>query len=387
MAIPVPGVDRTDYLLILGANPLVSNGSMMTAPRDEAAPARPAHFAAVASSSSIRGAADSGSGQRSSYIRVPTPFPAQRCSRCSLPKTSSDPPPRWLSASKASRTSPRWRARLCAERVATATGMAADTIRRIARETFGEAHGGLLHAHRRLRITEYGTLTSYLGDVVRSGHRQYRSRGAAPCFKPAAAYPTRAAAINALALARLPDLPEFGGERRWPGYRRDQTGGPGQIRGMIRWPGIPVLSTPTAPGWKGGDGHARLHGQRRSSSERDDAPGARSSCRPRHSLEIRTSAWFFTSWQCDTVKFSEPLFPPAADSLSSGEIWSRLAAELIAAAAAPIQWRAGAPVDNRGRAVFRRRRRSSSPCCWPAAPVTCRSGRCRPSLRASISAP
>src|SRR5579883_1349887 len=32
LSIPIPDVDHTDYLLILGANPLVSNGSLMTAP-------------------------------------------------------------------------------------------------------------------------------------------------------------------------------------------------------------------------------------------------------------------------------------------------------------------------------------------------------------------
>src|SRR5581483_365559 len=32
MTIPVPDLDRTDYLLMLGANPFVSNGSLMTAP-------------------------------------------------------------------------------------------------------------------------------------------------------------------------------------------------------------------------------------------------------------------------------------------------------------------------------------------------------------------
>jgi anaerobic selenocysteine-containing dehydrogenase len=32
LSIPVPDVDRTDFLLILGANPMVSNGSLMTAP-------------------------------------------------------------------------------------------------------------------------------------------------------------------------------------------------------------------------------------------------------------------------------------------------------------------------------------------------------------------
>ena len=32
LSIPLPDVDRTDHLLILGANPLVSNGSLLTAP-------------------------------------------------------------------------------------------------------------------------------------------------------------------------------------------------------------------------------------------------------------------------------------------------------------------------------------------------------------------
>ena len=32
LSIPVPDIDRTDYLLALGANPLASNGSLMTAP-------------------------------------------------------------------------------------------------------------------------------------------------------------------------------------------------------------------------------------------------------------------------------------------------------------------------------------------------------------------
>src|SRR5215470_6224740 len=32
LSVPVPDLDRTDWLLVLGANPLVSNGSLMTAP-------------------------------------------------------------------------------------------------------------------------------------------------------------------------------------------------------------------------------------------------------------------------------------------------------------------------------------------------------------------
>ena len=32
LSIPIPDLDRTQYLLMLGANPLASNGSLMTAP-------------------------------------------------------------------------------------------------------------------------------------------------------------------------------------------------------------------------------------------------------------------------------------------------------------------------------------------------------------------
>ena len=32
LLMPIPDIDRTDYFLILGANPLASNGSLMTAP-------------------------------------------------------------------------------------------------------------------------------------------------------------------------------------------------------------------------------------------------------------------------------------------------------------------------------------------------------------------
>ncbi|MCA9645602.1 MAG: molybdopterin-dependent oxidoreductase [Myxococcales bacterium] len=36
LSVPIPDLDRTEYLLVLGANPLVSNGSLMTAPNAKA---------------------------------------------------------------------------------------------------------------------------------------------------------------------------------------------------------------------------------------------------------------------------------------------------------------------------------------------------------------
>lgn len=50
-AIPVPDLDRTDHLLLLGANPLESNGSLCTAPTSPAS-SRPSRPAAAPSRSS-----------------------------------------------------------------------------------------------------------------------------------------------------------------------------------------------------------------------------------------------------------------------------------------------------------------------------------------------
>ena len=55
LAIPVPDLDRTDYLLMLGANPLESNGSLCTAP-DFPGRLEAIQPAAAASSWSTRGA-------------------------------------------------------------------------------------------------------------------------------------------------------------------------------------------------------------------------------------------------------------------------------------------------------------------------------------------
>ena len=49
LSVPVPDIDRTDYLLILGANPLVSNGSLWTAPDFRGRPRRSARAAASSS--------------------------------------------------------------------------------------------------------------------------------------------------------------------------------------------------------------------------------------------------------------------------------------------------------------------------------------------------
>ena len=97
-AIPVPDLDRTDYLLMLGADPLESNGSLCTAP-DFPGRLDRIRDAAGGSSSSIPGAAGPPPSRTSTWpsARAPTP---SGCSPCS---TRSWPIAAWSSA-----TAPVW---------------------------------------------------------------------------------------------------------------------------------------------------------------------------------------------------------------------------------------------------------------------------------------
>ena len=90
-AVPVPDVDRTDLLLILGANPAASNGSLMTAPdmrgRLKAIRARGGRVIVVDPRSTAHGQAGR---------RAPPDPPGHRCAaavrawcRCWSPRASS----------------------------------------------------------------------------------------------------------------------------------------------------------------------------------------------------------------------------------------------------------------------------------------------------------
>lgn len=80
-AIPVPDLDRTDHLLLIGANPLESNGSLCTAP-DFPGGSRPCAGAAGPSPSSTRAApappASPTGTSRSGPARTPCCWPRSR---------------------------------------------------------------------------------------------------------------------------------------------------------------------------------------------------------------------------------------------------------------------------------------------------------------------
>ena len=134
LLMPVPDVDRTDLFICLGANPLASNGSIMTAPdmrgRLKAIQARGGRVIV-----SIRGAPKPPSARISTCSFGPAPTRCC-CSRIvhELFASGLVRLGRLASMIRRRRRAARCRARMAAERAAAITGIAADDIRALARE-------------------------------------------------------------------------------------------------------------------------------------------------------------------------------------------------------------------------------------------------------------
>ena len=99
--LPIPDIDRTSWFLVIGANPMASNGSLMTVPDFPQRAPRPARPGAAGWSCSTRGAPRPPRWPTSTTSSGPAPMRGC-CSRCSTSSPRRRPPP-WR------RTSTGWR--------------------------------------------------------------------------------------------------------------------------------------------------------------------------------------------------------------------------------------------------------------------------------------
>ena len=251
---PVPDLDRTDYLLMLGANPYESNGSLCTAPdfpgrleaiqarggtvvvvdprrtrtadeADEHVAIRPgtdAHLLLAMVHRPVRG----GPGRRSAS---PGPHMRRRSTRsCGCGRA----------------VHPRGRGRRHAASRPT-------TIRRLAREPRRRADGGGLRPHRHHTPSSFGTLASWRSTSLNAPHRQPRParRGHVPAGRPLAAARGSRAAAAAFTIgrrhSRVQGLPEVRGELPVATLADEiETPGEGQVRALVTVAGNPVAVHP-----------------------------------------------------------------------------------------------------------------------------------------------
>jgi anaerobic selenocysteine-containing dehydrogenase len=250
LLVPVPDVDRTAYLLVIGANPVVSNGSLMTAPampkRLRALRARGGKLVVVdprrtetARLADEHVSIRPGTDALFLFALVHTFFEEGllRLGRLE-PMVEGIEEVRSLARS------------FSPEAVALRVGIDAPTLRRIARE-IAAAPSAACYGRIGTCTQEFGTLASWLVDVVNVLTGNLDRAGGAMFTTPAASFKYGDPSRKSRSLpygrwkSRVRELPEFGGELPAVALAEEiETPGEGRIRGLVTVAGNPVLSTP-----------------------------------------------------------------------------------------------------------------------------------------------
>ncbi len=250
LMVPVPDVDRTAYLMVIGANPLVSNGSLMTAPgipkRLRALRARGGKLVVVdpRRTETARVADEHlpirpGTDALLLFALVHVLFQEGLVRLDRL-----EPMVQGLGELRAIAGD------FAPEIVAARVGIGADTLRRIARE-LAAAPSAACYGRIGTCTQEFGTLASWLIDVVNVLTGNLDRPGGAMFTTPAASFKYGETSRAGRRLpygrwkSRARGLPEFGGELPAVALAEEiETTGEGQIRGLVTVAGNPVLSTP-----------------------------------------------------------------------------------------------------------------------------------------------
>jgi anaerobic selenocysteine-containing dehydrogenase len=251
LSTPVPDLDRTNYLLILGANPFVSNGSLMTAPdvpgRLRAIRQR-GGTVVVVDPVRTRSAVEAsehhfirpGSDAYFLFGIVHTLFAeglvrlgrlAEHTAGVEQVEAAAEP--------------------FTPEAVAARCGIAAAVIRRLAREIARAEHAAV-YARIGTCTQEFGTLASWLVDVINTLTGHLDQPGGAMFTTPASGSPhTRGTPGRGKGVrfgrrvSRVRQVPEIYGELPAACLAEEiEAPGEGQIRALITIAGNPVLSTP-----------------------------------------------------------------------------------------------------------------------------------------------
>ena len=251
LSVPVPDLDRTRFLLVLGADPVVSNGSLMTAPdvkrRLQAIRARGGRVVVV----DPRRSRTAEIASEHHFIRPGTDaFLLAAMAHVLFAERLVRPGP--LAAHVSGLVEVEAVVRdFAPETVAPVCGVPGDVIRRLARE-LAEADGGAVYGRVGTCTQEFGTLASWLVDVLNVLAGQLdRPGGAMFTMAAAGASNTRGTAGRGKGVAfgrrssRVRGAPEVFGELPAACLAEEiETPGEGRVRALITIAGNPVLSTP-----------------------------------------------------------------------------------------------------------------------------------------------
>lgn len=246
LAIPVPDVDRTDYLVCIGGDPLMSNGSLWTAP---GLPRRLRELRRRGGTLVVVDPRRSRTADIADWHLAIRPgrdaLLLAALARVLLDEDLVDLHPSYGDLTDDLHRLDEALAGLDPDTVAEACGLDADDIRRLAREVAGADHA-VVYGRIGTTTNRFGTVTSWLVDVVNILTGNLDRPGGAMFPRPA--HEDRAgrpAQRFGRWTSRVSGHPEVLGELPAASIAEEiETPGEGQLRALIVVGGNPVLSTP-----------------------------------------------------------------------------------------------------------------------------------------------
>jgi len=249
LLLPVPDVDRTHFFLIFGANPLASNGSLMTAPgirkRLKAIQARGGEVVVV----DPRRSETARHADQHLFVRPGTDALLLAALVHTVLDEGLAAPGRLAEhtleaealAALAQQVAP-----FAPQRVAAATGVAAGEIRALARR-FAAAESAVCYGRMGVSTQDFGAVCQWLINGLNFITGNLDRPGGAMFTHPAVELRAGLTGRGSYGRwrSRVRGLPEFGGELPVAALAEEiTTPGEGQVRGLVTAAGNPVLSTP-----------------------------------------------------------------------------------------------------------------------------------------------
>ncbi len=243
LLLPIPDIDHTQFMLILGGNPLASNGSIMTVPdvekRLKAIKARGGKLVVV----DPRRSETAAMADQHLFVRpgndaalllglLNTLFEEGLTRESPLPVNGL--------AQVQDAIAP-----FTAELMSSRCGVPANEIRQLARD-FAAAESAVCYGRMGVSTQAYGSLCHWLIQLINLVTGNLDSVGGALCTSPAVdlVASTSGGHFNVWQ-SRVSGLPEYGGELPVAALAEEMlTPGEGQIKALISVAGNPVLSTP-----------------------------------------------------------------------------------------------------------------------------------------------
>ncbi|MEN6669747.1 molybdopterin oxidoreductase family protein [Psychrobacter sp. B38] len=246
LRIPVPDVNRTQYMLIIGGNPLASNGSIMTAPnmRQKLKDIKARDGKVVVIDPRRTETADIASEHH--FIRPATDvllllamlneIYAQGYAKVDSRAAALAPEIERMAAFSEEYTP---------ESVANITGITAVEIKRIVKE-FCEAESSVCYGRMGISVQEFGLLSQYLSMVINIVTGRLDEEGGLMFPNPAVdVVNTSGPGYLGKRHSRVSHLPDFNGEYPVVAMAEEMlVEGEGQLKAFVSVAGNPVLSTP-----------------------------------------------------------------------------------------------------------------------------------------------